>query len=556
MAVIAACSLALLAAQAPNSPPAAPTQKITPLPVASVPTNFVLERVVVRDAHGNAVTNLGQSDFQIFDNGAPQTIAYFSAAVAPVQAPSAEVQTAALSIDQALAPLAESPPLNAGPRYTALFFDDYHLQISDLDQTRQAAQQYSTKALGANDQIGIFTASGETNLGFAGDAEKLRAALSQLRSQISPNAPNSVGAAAAPNGDVSVQYTLASLQNLVLRMAGIPGERRIVLVSEGFENPAHQDRMDQIIDAAIRANVVIDAIAAYAVDANGPSHFPAEAPAGGAASIQPAPGTGVTSVDANLQVIEALAEATSGVFIHDSIRYDSGFNRIADPTDASYVLGFVPSDLRTDGSFHKITIMLTAHPDWSAQARIGYLAPPPIESEPHMEGSDLQEQASVNAILGTSDPDQQIRLAQDFLRINPSSQFFESVEDRLVNAYYAKKDWKNFYVAAAHALGNDPDDVDVLVLDGWVSAHLANPKDAGATNQLDRAESFLKHATDLMPALAKPQGLAKEQFAAYKASEMSRAQSGLGLVDFGLALVHALLCLRQGLPCTLLHLVH
>lgn len=222
MAVIAACSIALLAAQAPNNLPAAPTQKISPLPVASVPANFVLERVVVRDAHDNAITNLRQTDFQVFDNGTPQTIAYFSAPVAPAQAQSAEVPTVAQTIDQALAPLAESSLPNAGPRYTALFFDDYHLQISDLDQTRQAAQQYSTKALGANDQIGIFTASGETNLGFTGDAEKLRAAVSQIRSRTNPDARNSMGGAATPNGDVSVQYTLASLQNLVLRMTEFP----------------------------------------------------------------------------------------------------------------------------------------------------------------------------------------------------------------------------------------------------------------------------------------------------------------------------------------------
>ena len=51
---------------------------------SDVPTTFkvnvklVVVRVVARDSQGHAIGNLQQQDFQVFDNGKPQTITQFS----------------------------------------------------------------------------------------------------------------------------------------------------------------------------------------------------------------------------------------------------------------------------------------------------------------------------------------------------------------------------------------------------------------------------------------------------------------------------------------------
>src|SRR5580698_9334588 len=42
-------------------------------PVIRAKVNEVLVPVVVRDAHGHPVDNLSKDDFQVFDNGKPQT---------------------------------------------------------------------------------------------------------------------------------------------------------------------------------------------------------------------------------------------------------------------------------------------------------------------------------------------------------------------------------------------------------------------------------------------------------------------------------------------------
>jgi VWFA-related protein len=549
VAALAEFSLVLVAAKTPNSPSTTPDQGELPA-VIRVQTNLVLVRVVVRDGHGKAVAGLGQSDFEIFDNGKLQAITYFSAENGAAQPTDAKAPVAG----RVGAPPTSPVGPESGQRYTALFFDDYHLQFEDLARTRQAAQRFLAKALSANDRIGVFTASGEVTLDFTSEAEKLQKAIAQLRIQASPvgvecpplpaylaqqvldGDPDAIKSARVmtrvcicPQGgcppdrvldldaeaaaqrimdrnDASAQYTLAALSKLVGYMGGVPGERRIGLVSDGFQNRAHQDWMSKIIDAAIRGNVIISALDAQGLTVEN-------------RKLE-------QKLNPDTAVIEDTAKGTGGIFVEDTNDYEGAFERIGGVAEASYVLGFAPDGLKLDGRFHKLKTIVTAHSNWSVQARSGYFATPP-EAHP-----DLQEEASFKAIQATTDAEQKIRLCQDFLRNYAASRFAEWVSNRLVEAYYSKGDWNNFYAAAGTAIAKYPDDVDVLVLVGWVIPRLYNPNDSGAAARLAQAESDLKRAIQLIPSLPKPANLTDEKFAAYKTSEMSRAHSGLGLVDF------------------------
>ena len=592
MAAIASCSLALLAAQAPNSasPTPAPAQTAAPPSVISVQTNLVLVRVVVRDGHGNAVAGLGQSDFQLFDDGKPQAIAFFSAESAAGQA--AETPGTA----QAGAPV-NSPSAGSGQRYTALFFDDYHMRIEDLDQTRKAAQGFITKALSAGDRVGIFTASGQVTLDFTTDADKLQKALSALRIATNIAGESSGSAQECPalkdyisqgvmdndpeataiavdrttqcicgndqskalqcpflsqiaqiakadaqhdlaQSKVSAESTLSALQKLVGYIGQLPGDHRIGLVSDGFLNRANPARLNQIIDSAIRRNVTISALDDYglvAVTPNGDASVTAgyQNVQGGTADQPQISKIEIQGDEDEAEVMQVAAEATGGVFVHDSNDYKGGFDRIGAVAEASYVLGFTP-DLHTfDGSFHKLKTIVTAHSNWSVQARPGYFATQPAApaASAAMQ-SATQEVASFKALQAATDADQQIQLSQNFLHNYQASQFAEPVSNLLVATYYSKKDWNNFYAASDAALAKYPDDLDVLVLTGWVTAHVYDPNESGAAAKLAQAESDLKHAIEIIPAFAKPAGLTDPQFAAYKTSEMSLAQRGLGLIDF------------------------
>jgi len=80
-----------------------------------VSVNLVVVRVVVRDGQGHAVGNLKKEDFELFDNGKPQSVSRFAIEQAASKAP-----PGGLSTDKAPAP--EIPG-----RYVAYLFDDMHL---------------------------------------------------------------------------------------------------------------------------------------------------------------------------------------------------------------------------------------------------------------------------------------------------------------------------------------------------------------------------------------------------------------------------------------------
>ncbi|HKV05966.1 MAG TPA: hypothetical protein VJO53_12790 [Candidatus Acidoferrales bacterium] len=147
---------------------------------------------------------------------------------------------------------------------------------------------------------------------------------------------------------------------------------------------------------------------------------------------------------------------------------------------------------------------------------------------------DPREQAAYNTFfrMGPENPDKKIQLGNDFLQKYPKSVFVEAVESGLTSAYYAKEDWGNFYATADKALALKPDDVDILTTVGWVIPHVYNSSDPDASQKLDKAESYEKHAIQIITAMPKPASLTDAQFAAATAEKVSQAHSALGLVYF------------------------
>jgi tetratricopeptide (TPR) repeat protein len=129
-------------------------------------------------------------------------------------------------------------------------------------------------------------------------------------------------------------------------------------------------------------------------------------------------------------------------------------------------------------------------------------------------------------------PDKKIQMGLDFLQKYPKSLLIEPVEVGLLNAYYAKQDWPNFYASADKALALKPDDVDVLTTVGWVIPHVYNASDADAEQKLDKAETYEKHAIDVLAAMPKPTYQTDAQFAASRNQKAVQVHSALGLVYF------------------------
>jgi tetratricopeptide (TPR) repeat protein len=161
-------------------------------------------------------------------------------------------------------------------------------------------------------------------------------------------------------------------------------------------------------------------------------------------------------------------------------------------------------------------------------------AQPDQNAPPAAPQLDPQEEAAYKAYFdaGPQAADVRIQLGNDFVQKYPASRYLESVYSGLVQAYYSKQDWKNFYADADKALSLNADDVSVLTVVGWVIPHVFNPTDPDAQKRLDMAERFEKRAIEVAGAMPKPPTLTDDQFASSKAAVLSEAHSALGLIYF------------------------
>lgn len=147
---------------------------------------------------------------------------------------------------------------------------------------------------------------------------------------------------------------------------------------------------------------------------------------------------------------------------------------------------------------------------------------------------DPAEEAAYRDIYNTpdSDSDKVIQLGNAFVEKYPNGKYTSEVYGRLVSAYYNKQDIDKMYVAGDKALALNPDNVNALVLVGWVIPHFYNPDDMDADRKLDKAEGYLKHAIALFGTMQKPPQMTDDQFTKAKNMGLSQAHSGLGLVYF------------------------
>jgi tetratricopeptide (TPR) repeat protein len=149
--------------------------------------------------------------------------------------------------------------------------------------------------------------------------------------------------------------------------------------------------------------------------------------------------------------------------------------------------------------------------------------------------SDPAEETAYKAFHDTNQPqdiDKDIQLGEQFVQKYPNSKYDEAVYSGLTHEYFTKQQLDKMYAAADKALALNPDDVTVLVLVGWVIPHNYDPNDLEADRKLDKAEGYEKHALELLGTMTKPPGVTDEQFATAKASALSQAHSGLGLIYF------------------------
>jgi VWFA-related protein len=391
--------------------------------------NLVMVPVVVRNSKsGKPVANLEKQDFLLFDKGKPQTIVKFSvekAGAHPV-APAPELERSAE--EKAAEP--NAPSIVVADHFVAYFFDDIHMNISDLMLARNAAEKHLSTALGPADRAAIYTTSGQTAVDFTDDKDKLRDGLLQLRprpiarSQVAgcpdvtfymadliqnKNDPTALAAAvqdalqcanlqgpppdiqsatslarsqsfqALSAGEQETRVAMLTLKDLVRRMSVMPGSRTIVMISPGFYQLTDQlQEQTDVIDRAIRANVTISALDARGLytDSADISRQSSGSPFVDRMRQQ----YQRESMRADSDILAELADGTGGTLYQNNNDLQHGLGDLATTPEVYYVLGFSPQNLKLDGSYHSLKVTLKAPAGMSTKARRGYYAPRHLSS--------------------------------------------------------------------------------------------------------------------------------------------------------------------------------
>jgi len=376
--------------------------------------NVVVVPVQVHDSQGRAVGNLTKDDFQIFDRGKPQVISRFA-----IQHHEALPRPSTGAAPPLATPLPQS--VATPERFVVFLFDDLHLGTEDMGRVQKAGIKLLADSLAVSDMAAVVSFSG-TNTGLTRDRGKLQEAILKLQPRnlyqhVESDCPNidyyqadliankhdggafeaavqnvltcanvdtrnmaekMVDSAARQSlaiGEQDSYVTLLTVREFVRRMAALPGQRTLILVSPGFLTLGAEamSEKSQIMDTAAKSDVTISAL-----DARGLYTTELDASHRGADSAY-ALVTGSKSeyhrhaMTLGEDVMAELADGTGGTYFHNSNDLEGGFRRLTQPPEYLYLLEFSPRNVKPDATYHPLKVKVTVK-GLKLQARRGYFA--------------------------------------------------------------------------------------------------------------------------------------------------------------------------------------
>jgi VWFA-related protein len=177
-------------------------------------------------------------------------------------------------------------------------------------------------------------------------------------------------------GRQDVLDTYATIEEIVRRMATLPGQRSLLLVSSGFLPIEQEARFaeSQVIDLAGESNVIINAIDArglYTASMNADDDTRGRSPAQVADYRR-------NSMTAAETAMRELADGTGGTCFHNSNDLEAGFMAITGVPDVGYLLELPLDGVKANGAYHRLEVRVD-RTGMDVQARRGYFMPKPVK---------------------------------------------------------------------------------------------------------------------------------------------------------------------------------
>jgi len=396
--------------QPPQRPPTEPPKPATAQPqnptevesqdVVKITTSLVqVDAVVTRD--GKQVTDLKPEEFQLFEDGKPQTITNFSyisnvvsasanIAATPVskQTPTSKDKTGAPVVPPAVRP-------HDVRRTIALVVDDLGMSVQSISIARDQARKFVREQLQPNDLVAIIHTSGDVGSlqQFTTDKRMLFSAIDRLRwypcSRTGVHVFAPLGSSTVPQelpcgSSQNIKGTLQALRFIVEGMKDLPGRKSLVLLSDQLpvetQEPAtvtltpgdgdladdrtnYRGQLKKVAELAIRASVVI-----YSVDTRGLAYtgitaaddFKGLSPTVSARDITNRINSTLSSrsmaMIAGREGSDLMARQTGGFMIRNS--NDFGLKKIAEDQNGYYLLAYRPTGETFNRKFHHLKVIV------------------------------------------------------------------------------------------------------------------------------------------------------------------------------------------------------
>lgn len=390
--------------------------------------NVVVD-VVVTDKHGQPVTSLDKSRFQVLENGVPQEIAFFEqhrsgeAAAKKVAQPAVELP-ADTHTNVAATP-ADGPLL-------VLLLDALNTPISQQSYVHAQILEY-LKQIPAGTHMAIFTLGNELQLiqGFTADPAILKAALDNksypavtaLSSNGMENSNSEglrLGGIKVPfqsnvaairaslnrfanepddfDHELQIRYTLDALNAMGVYLAGIQGRKNLIWFASSVPWTITLDfslvssvtgRVDYSQELKKLANVLtVGRIAVYPVQASGlvtPPGYGADGAGSAFARGGNGDAFGQQEMASQMNLagehmsMSNLAEATGGRALYNTNDLSGAVAKVEGIGENYYTLAYSPKDKRYDGGLRQLDIKVGA-PGLKLDYRRGYYADDPAKS--------------------------------------------------------------------------------------------------------------------------------------------------------------------------------
>ncbi|HZP47221.1 MAG TPA: VWA domain-containing protein [Vicinamibacterales bacterium] len=394
----------------PPPPPAPPAdQQQQPPPVFRTGINYVRVDVIVSDKTGQPVSDLTQGDFEVLEDGKPQTIDNFKlikldggSAESAKEAPK-QIRT---DYDE------EAEAARDDVRLFGIFLDDYHVRKGTSLSVRNPLSRFIDTQIGPSDMVGVmYPLETTSSVRFTRNHDAIAKAMKQFvgrKYDYTPRNQFEEQYANYPTETVEQirnQVSLSAIKGLIVHMGTLKeGRKTLILVSEGFTNALPpqmrnansqmpglgnpsaldplagdndpneqryqtfaqfdmQSDLRNVYDEANRQNVSI-----YAVDPRGLPGFEFDIDENvGSARVDQ------QYLNSTMDTLRTLAENTDGRAIVNRNDIDVAMKQIMRDSSAYYLLGYNSSQAPSDGKFHEIKVRVK-RPGVQIRARKGYWA--------------------------------------------------------------------------------------------------------------------------------------------------------------------------------------